>query len=127
MAESNRLIAIILEVTDLERSAALYRDGFGLDMHRGDHEGEDRWTSGDHAALSWTDGAYLHFSLYQAKSEAHASGAQVGFQVDDIEAAHKRALAAGAVLIHGPRPEPWGETSRYYDFDGNIVGLTLSR
>jgi hypothetical protein len=70
MTESNRLTAIILEVSDLERSAVLYRDAFGLDLHAGSYNqmGDDRWTSGAHTAYSWHDGAYLHFALYQAKT-----------------------------------------------------------
>ena len=118
----------MLEVADLDLSAALYRDGFGIDLHNGDgHVDGDRWISGRHAAISWTDGAFLHLSLYQAKTEVRATAAQVGFDVEDLDAAHAKALAAGAVLVHGPRDEPWGRTARYYDFDGNVVGLTARR
>jgi predicted enzyme related to lactoylglutathione lyase len=125
MVAAPRLNAVVLEVADLDRSAALYRDGFGIDLHDGDdHVAGDRWISGRHAALSWREGAFLHFALYQAKSVEHATGAQVGFDVDDIDAAHTLALAAGAVLIHAPRDEPWGRTARYRDFDHNIISLT---
>ncbi len=125
MAAAPRLNAVVLEVADLDRSAALYRHGFGIDLHDGDdHQAGDRWISGRHAALSWRDGAFLHFALYQAKGVEHATGAQVGFHVDDIDAAHALALAAGAVLIHAPRDEPWGRTARYRDFDHNIISLT---
>ena len=124
MSESNRLTVVVLEVADLERSARLYRDGFGLDLHASDHESDDRWIGGAHAALSWHEGAYLHFALYQAKGSEVATGAQVGFRVDDLDAAHVAALAAGAELVHEPRAEPWGTTSRYRDFDGNVMSLT---
>jgi predicted enzyme related to lactoylglutathione lyase len=50
--------------------------------------------------------------------------AQVSFRVDDIEAAHAAAVAAGAEVLHGPRPEPWGTSARYRDPDGNVVELT---
>lgn len=121
-----RLNALILEVADLDRSAALYRDGFGIDLHQ-DEEGHvagDRWIGGRHAATSWTDGAFLHFALYEAKGDVPSRAAQVGFAVHDIEAAHTRAIAAGAILVHPPREEPWGATARYFDFDGNVVSLT---
>jgi predicted enzyme related to lactoylglutathione lyase len=52
--------------------------------------------------------------------------AQVGFMTDDIEAAHARAVDHGAQVIHAPRKEPWGLSSRYYDLDGNVVGFTQS-
>jgi catechol 2,3-dioxygenase-like lactoylglutathione lyase family enzyme len=38
----NRLVAVVIEVTDLERSAALYRDGFGVPLKDpDDHAGEE--------------------------------------------------------------------------------------
>jgi catechol 2,3-dioxygenase-like lactoylglutathione lyase family enzyme len=121
---SSRIILVVLEVADLERSRALYVDGFGIDLHASLHDDDDRWIGGAHAAYSWTDGAYLHFALYQAKSTERTTGAQVGLVVDDIVIAHAAALAAGADLVHEPRAEPWGPTSRYRDFDGNVISFT---
>ncbi|HXQ75768.1 MAG TPA: hypothetical protein VN791_04675 [Acidimicrobiales bacterium] len=63
-----RLEAVILEVTDPERSEALDREGFGIPLHPGDNGVEDRWIGGRHAEISWTGGAYLHFALYPAKA-----------------------------------------------------------
>jgi hypothetical protein len=62
MGIDGRLVAVILEVSDLDRSVALYRDAFGLDLHPGDNGVDDRWTGGKHAEISWREGAYLHFS-----------------------------------------------------------------
>lgn len=123
-----RLTTVVLEVSDLDRAAALYRDGFGLDLHESDHHGgehgeDDRWTSGRHCAISWEDGAFLHFALYQAKGE-ETSRAQIAFTVPDVDAALTRALAAGAELVHRPRAEPWGRSARVRDFDGNVIELT---
>ena len=121
-------MTVVLEVSDLDRAVLLYRDGFGLDLHPSDHEGgehgaDDRWISGRHAAVSWTDGAFLHFALYESKGE-HTSGAQVSFSVDDVHRAHESAIAAGARVLHEPREEPWGRSARYRDHDGNVVELT---
>jgi predicted enzyme related to lactoylglutathione lyase len=128
MGEQNRLVAVVIEVSDLARSVQLYRDGFGIDLHDSDHEGaghgaDDRWISGAHAAVSWSDGAFLHFALYAAKVEA-TRGAQVSFAVDDLGAAHVAAVAAGAEVLHEARAEPWGISARYRDFDGNVIELT---
>jgi predicted enzyme related to lactoylglutathione lyase len=122
--ELNRLVAVVLDVADLERSVALYQDGFGLDLHLGDHDGDDRWTSGRHAACSWTDGAFMHFALYASKDGTATTRVQVAFQVDDLGQAHRRATEAGAEVIHGPKAQPWGRSARYRDFDGNIIELT---
>jgi catechol 2,3-dioxygenase-like lactoylglutathione lyase family enzyme len=124
MADINRLVAVVLEVSDLDRSLELYRDGFGLDLHVDDHAGDDRWISGRHAATSWTEGTFLHFALYASKDGTTSTRSQVAFAVDDLNEAHQRAIAAGAEVIHDPRPQPWGTSGRYRDFDGNIVELT---
>jgi len=126
--DAPRLVTVVLEVTDLDRSVALYHDVFGLDLHiddhgGGEHGGGDRWISGRHAATTWTDGAFLHFALYESKGD-HTSGAQVAFRVDDIGAAHRAAVEAGVEVLHEPRPEPWGTSARYRDPDGNVVELT---
>jgi lactoylglutathione lyase len=123
-----RLVAVVLEVADLDRSLRLYRDGLGIDPHLTDHRGgrhgtDDRWISGRHAATTWTDGAFLHLALYESKGE-QTRGAQLSFQVNDIVAAHEAACSAGAEVLHEPRAEPWGTSARYRDFDGNVIELT---
>jgi predicted enzyme related to lactoylglutathione lyase len=123
MFKHGRLVAVILEVSDLDGSAALYRDAFGLDLHPGDNEVDDRWTGGRHAEISWREGAYLHFALYPAK-EQPTSGVQISLSVEDIDTAHATAVAAGAHVLHEPRTEPWGCSARYEDFDGNVIELT---
>lgn len=128
MPEVSRLVTVVLEVSDLESAVALYRDGFGLDLHISDHGGGghgagDRWISGRHAAVTWNDGAFLHFALYETKGD-RTTGAQVSFRVDDLDASHRRTVGAGAEVIHEPRIEPWGRSARYRDGDGNVVELT---
>src|SRR5665213_1967260 len=114
VSEGRRLEAVVLEVADLEKSEVLYREGFGLPLHSGDKQVEDRWIGGPHAEISWRDGAYLHFALYSAKERA-GSGAQLTFAVDDIDEAHGAAVRCGARVIHEPRDEPWGRSGRYED------------
>jgi catechol 2,3-dioxygenase-like lactoylglutathione lyase family enzyme len=122
---AGRLITVIVEVSDLAASLIFYRDCLGLPLHTGSDNGavSDRWISGDHAATSWSAGAYLHFSLYQSKGEVTRS-AQIAFDTEDLEGDHRRLEAAGVSIEHGPRPEPWGATARYRDPDGNTVSLT---
>jgi predicted enzyme related to lactoylglutathione lyase len=123
MAKHGRLVAVIFEVSDLDGSAALFRDAFGLDLHPGDNGVDDRWTGGRHAEISWREGGYLHFALYPAK-EKPTSGAQISLSVDDIDKAHAAAVHAGALVLHEPRTEPWGRSARYGDLDGNVIELT---
>jgi predicted enzyme related to lactoylglutathione lyase len=123
VAQNGRLVAVILEVSDLDRSATLYREAFGLDLHPGDNGVDDRWIGGRHAEISWREGAYVHFALYPAK-EKPTSGAQIALSVADIDGAHAAAVRAGAHVLHEPRAEPWGRSARYEDFDGNVIELT---
>lgn len=126
---TGRAILIVLEVADLERSIAFYRDLIGIPLradidHGGaGHGGGDRWISGDHAALSWKDGAFLHFALYRSKGVV-THGLQIGFPTDNLGAIHTKLIAAGVVCECEPRDEPWGRTARYVDPDGNSVSLT---
>lgn len=121
---TERLVTVVLTVSDLDRSVQLYQDGFGLDLYVSDHQGNDTWITGRHAAASWTDGAFMHFALYESKDGSTTTGAQIAFRVHDLESAHQRAQDAGAEVIHGPKPQPWGTSARYRDFDGNVIELT---
>src|SRR4051794_38266638 len=116
---AGRLITVVVEVSDLAASRHFYGDLLGLSLHDGGDNGAagDRWIDGAHAALSWSEGAFLHFSLYQAKSEVTRS-AQLAFASDDLAGDHARLAAAGVRVEHGPRAEPWGQTARYRDPDG---------
>ena len=124
MGDDNRLVAVVFEVSDLDRATKLYRDGFGLNLHPSDHGGDDRWTSGRHAAMSWNDGAFMHFALYQSKEGQTTTRAQLAFRVSDLNEAHRRAIAAGVEVVHPPKAQPWGRSARYQDADGNIIELT---
>jgi len=66
----------------------------------------------------------MHFALYATKDGEATTHAQIAFRVADLDAAHERAVAAGARVAHAPKPQPWGRSARYYDFDGNVVELT---
>lgn len=123
----NRLVTVVLTVSDFDRAVKLYGGAFGLSFHVDDHQGDDPWTSGRHAATSWTDGAFMHFALYETKGGTTTSGAQIAFRVADLDAAHERAVAGGAEVLHGPKPQLWGTSARYRDFDGNIIELTQQR
>jgi predicted RNase H-like nuclease/predicted enzyme related to lactoylglutathione lyase len=113
----NRLVFVTLHARDLGASARLYRDAFGIPLHEGQ-------PPQPHAEVSWAEGAYLHFALLPGDDDPATMRPQVGFVVDDVEAAHIRAAAAGAAVVYPPRDEPWGRTAAYLDLDGNLVTLT---
>ena len=102
---------VALRVRDLEASARFYRDALGVPLHP-DEEGT-------HHEYSWHE-PYFHFALFPAEPEEPG----LGFAVDDIDAAHERAVAAGATVVEPPRQQPWGRSARYRDPAGNQVELT---
>lgn len=110
--------------SNFDRAVRLSGDAFGLDLHVDNHHGDDPWTSGRHAACSWTDGAFMHFALYESKDGTCTSGAQIAFRVSDLDAAHERAIKAGAFVLHDPTPQLGGRSARYRDDDGNVIELT---
>jgi predicted RNase H-like nuclease/predicted enzyme related to lactoylglutathione lyase len=111
-----RLVFVALHVRDVGASAWFYREAFGVPFESGQ-------PPRPHAEVSWKDGAYLHLALFPPDPGV-TENAEIGFFVDDVEAAHARAVSAGAVVEREPRDEPWGRTAAYRDPDGNLVTLT---
>ena len=125
---NHRLTFLALSVSDLVQSARFYRDILGVPLELSSHDAElnDVWYGGDHAALSWTVGAFIHFAIYPycLPERPVTRATQLGSHVDDIGIIHSKMDDAGVAIIEPPRDEPWGKTVRYLDPDGNIVSIT---
>lgn len=63
---SSRLTFVALSVSDLTESVDFYRMLLGVPLRDEAHDQElnDPWYGGPHAAISWTNGAFLHFAIY---------------------------------------------------------------
>jgi lactoylglutathione lyase len=126
----HRLTFVALSVSDLRRSVHFYRDILGIPLADAAHDSEKRdpWYGGEHAAYSWTDGAFMHFALYPKHEPERpvSTAAQIGFHVSDFDSVHQNVRTSKVVIVQEPRNEPWGRTARYLDPDGNIVSITQS-
>src|SRR4051794_12657536 len=106
MNGSERLTFVALNVAELVRSVHFYRDLVGIGLREADHDADahDAWYGGEHAAVSWTDGAFMHFALYPSvlPHRPVTTGAQIGFHVDDFDAIHARVVRAGTAVTQVP-------------------------
>jgi predicted RNase H-like nuclease/catechol 2,3-dioxygenase-like lactoylglutathione lyase family enzyme len=106
-----RLRLVTLRVRDTAASARFYREAFGIALEPGGPPRTPR------------DGAHVELALVTADAKV-TENAELSFFVDSVEAAHARAVAAGAEVVRGPRAERGTRSAVYRDLDGNIVTLT---
>jgi len=115
---------VVLVVADVDRSLRFYVDVLGLSLgHR----------SGAYAQL---DTGMTRLALYERDAMADvlgkalhappvdAPGFELGFKVDDCDAAYAELVAAGVEPAAAPTDRPWGQRTSYVrDPDGNLVEL----
>jgi predicted RNase H-like nuclease/catechol 2,3-dioxygenase-like lactoylglutathione lyase family enzyme len=106
-----QISAVTLFVTDMARSCGFYR-GLGFELKFG---GEEAGFSSFHAGAG--------FLNLNAGDNARPGGGLTIFHVDDVDALHTRALAAGLQPDFKPADAPWGE--RYFHIH-DPDGYTLS-
>jgi catechol 2,3-dioxygenase-like lactoylglutathione lyase family enzyme len=117
-------------VRDIAPTHALYRDALGIAF-----EGD----AGDYVYTEKLDGV-KHLGLWPLSQAAEACfgtpewpahvtipQASIEFEVDDVAAAAAELQAAGYVMLHESRTEPWGQTiARLLDPNGLIVGVCVT-
>lgn len=117
-----RISSVNLRVADLERSAAFYRDLVGLQLDASYGHPPENLPHCEVMFGSFED-LYVFFVLFEAAPGEETVRADVGFHVDDLDAAHVRMLAGGAKVVSEPHDVPWGREAAYLDPDGNTVTL----
>lgn len=107
-----RPVQIRIPVHDVQRAAAFYTAAFDVVFNE--------------AISSLQFGTYRSDRFFLITLEEQgASATWYGLLVDDVDAAHARALAAGAVEVHPPAEFAWKpRTSTVRDPDGNLVDLS---
>ena len=102
-------------VTDLERGITFYCQAFGLHLRR---RLDDNWVE--------LAGASLPIFLLTSERPEPRLGywtAHLDFLTDDLEAAERRARAAGAVLVRALQERVWGRMANMIDPFGNPFDL----
>jgi predicted enzyme related to lactoylglutathione lyase len=103
----------MLHVVDMDRAAAFYREGVGLDV---------RFVSPEWSEFAWGDATV---ALHGGASSTERRVTGLGFEVDNLEAACKRVAAAGGAIVTPPSDRP-GEPIRLADVadtEGNVFSL----
>ncbi|HKJ94348.1 MAG TPA: VOC family protein [Gammaproteobacteria bacterium] len=115
---------VVLVVDDLERALGFYRDTLGLSVkHRANafaqlHTGTTRLALFTRDAMSET----LHQPLGAPGPGTPAF--ELGFKVDDADAAYRELIEAGAPAVTPPETRHWGQRTAYVrDPDGNLIEL----
>jgi DNA-binding transcriptional MerR regulator len=111
-----RPVQITIKVRDVREAAAFYTTAFDVVFAE------------DISSLQF--GSYRSdrfFLITLDESGQDSPGAHFGLLVDDVDAAHHRALAAGAAEVHPPADFAWKpRTSSVRDPSGNRIDLSQS-
>jgi lactoylglutathione lyase len=113
----------ILYVGDVQASLEFYERAFGLER-RLLHD------SGQYAELD-TGSTALAFAAHELAVDSAgelAKAQPAGFEIclvdEDVEAAYRRALDAGAEAVSEPEEKPWGQRTAYVrDPDGTLIEI----
>ena len=122
-AAAPRLGYVVRFVAALEPAVAFYRDALGQTLSgRTDHWAQFECGS---VRLGLYDRGMADRLGIAPEAVGHPPGAvELAFEVEDCDAAHAAAVAAGARSFRPPQDRPWGErTAHLLDPDGGIVEL----
>ncbi|GAB3390507.1 VOC family protein [Humibacter soli] len=107
---------IIVSVSDLQRSLAVYSGSLSLPV---------TWSNDELARL---DAGGVELMLHQRQPTPGEFGVTASFAVEDVDRATAEAVAAGCSIVRGPGDEPWGERqSVLHDPDGHVVCIVGPR
>jgi predicted enzyme related to lactoylglutathione lyase len=116
----NRIVMINIAVKDLESSGRFYEALLEVKLTKerhGDGPAHLDATFGEWNTDSW-------FLVALRPNLDRAGTADIGFLVGDLDAAYKRALAAGATDVHAPMDIPgMPRVAQVDDPSGNTIGL----
>jgi uncharacterized glyoxalase superfamily protein PhnB len=110
-------IVPVLTVADLPTAIGHYGAVLGLDvvMNHG-------WIA------TLADPGRRHQLSLMTRDETAGVNPAVSIEVDDVDAAHRNALAAGLEVVHPLTDEPWGVRRFFFtDAAGNVVNVLSHR
>jgi lactoylglutathione lyase len=115
---------VVLVVSDIDRSLRFYVDLLGLPF--GHRSGGFAQLATGATRVALYDRAEMGVMLGRvvARPSRDAPGFELGFKVDDVDAAYDELVAGGAEPVTRPTTRPWGQRTAYVaDPDGHLVEL----
>ena len=109
-----RIAYVNLFVRDLDRALAFYRDALGLEL---------RYASAAFGYASFAAGPIRLGIAVDRPDQGVLVGRHsgIGFEVDDLDAEHRRLVDLGVTFPMAPARQPWGATMALVaDPDGNV-------
>lgn len=118
----------ILYVQDVTKTIEFYEKSFGFTRKFVTPDNSYGELLTGEATLSFATTTLAKKSLKDGFIESSLTqkpfGIEIGFATDDVEAAVKSAVNAGAVLVAEPMTKPWGQVVAYVrDPDGFLVEI----
>jgi catechol 2,3-dioxygenase-like lactoylglutathione lyase family enzyme len=110
----NRIGAVILLVSNMEKSVKFYRDTLGLPIKT--------------KSKDWTEffNNDTVMALHPAKKKSNiktGSGMLVGFEVGELEATVKKLKEKKVKFFKKPKEEPFGKHAIVKDPDGHLISI----
>ena len=112
-----RRVVPVLTVEDIETTRDAYLATLGLTevMNHG-------WI------ITLADAEHRHQVSLMAKDQTASVNPTVSIEVDDVDAAHAAAVAAGLQIVHPLSDEEWGVRRFFFaDGSGNVVNVLSHR
>jgi len=118
-----RVAEINLGVDDVDAARRFYEATFGLEFTEDRHE--DGFVHLLAAFGSWPSDEFFLLNIHDGANDPYRAGrANFGFLVDDLDAVHKRAIAAGGTEMIAPRDMVgMPRSSTVIDPGNNLVNL----
>ncbi len=115
---------VVLIVEDLDRALAFYTGVLGLPLGHRSGDFAQLATGATRLALYTRPAMERTLGTALSPAPAEAPGFEIGFKVEDVDAAYAELVAAGAVAATPPTTRPWGQRTAYLrDPDGHLVEL----
>ena len=118
----------IAYVREVKKSVAFYERAFGLKRRFVDESGQYAEMQTGETTLAFASNELGHSNLpggFRENDPAEPpAGVEIAFVAEDVGAAFRSALEAGATKVAEPKTKPWGQAVAYVrDPDGVLVEI----